>query len=85
MKLCAGDSVKPNEKTDVNIQLQDIHHSFKTGHRIMIQVHSTWFPLFDRNPQTFVENIYKAGEKDFKKATITIFGDSVIQIGKVKE
>ncbi len=75
---------KPNEKTAVNIKLQDIHHSFKKGHRIMIQIQSSWFPLFDRNPQTFVENIYKADAKDFKKAKITIFGDSVIKIGNIE-
>jgi predicted acyl esterase len=50
----------------------------------MIQIQSSWFPLFDRNPQSFVPNIYKASEKDFKKAKITIFGDSEIIIGKLK-
>ena len=61
-----------------------IHHSFKKGHRIMIQIQSSCFPLFDRNPQTFVPNIYKADDKDFKKAKITIFGDSEIIIGNLK-
>jgi putative CocE/NonD family hydrolase len=73
-----------NKKTAVNITLQDIHHTFKKGHRVMIQVQSSWFPLFDRNPQSFVPNIYKADDKDFKKAKITIFGDSEILIGKLK-
>ena len=72
------------KKTAVNIKLQDIHHSFKKGHRIMIQIQSSCFPLFDRNPQTFVPNIYKADDKDFKKAKITIFGDSEIIIGNLK-
>ena len=74
---------EPNEKAAVDFRLQDIHHSFKKGHRLMIQIHSTWFPFIDRNPQTFVENIYLADEKDFKKAKITIYGDSVIEIGKI--
>lgn len=73
------------EKTDVNITLQDIHHTFKKGHRIMVHIQSSWFPLFDRNPQTFVSNIYKANEKDFKKAEITIFGDSEILIGRISD
>ena len=73
-----------SKKTAVNISLQDIHHTFKKGHRVMIQIQSSWFPLFDRNPQSFVPNIYKASEKDFKKAKITIFGDSEIIIGKLK-
>lgn len=74
-----------NKKTAVNFQLQDIHHSFKKGHKVMIQIHSTWFPYIDRNPQKYVENIYKAKEEDFIKSTITIFGDSVIEIGKIEK
>jgi predicted acyl esterase len=49
-----------NQKTDVNFRLQDVLHTFKKGHRIMIQVQSTWFPIIARNPQKFVENPYKA-------------------------
>ncbi|MGI8468896.1 MAG: CocE/NonD family hydrolase, partial [Pyrinomonadaceae bacterium] len=48
-------------------------HTFKQGHRIMVQVQSTWFPLIDRNPQKFVENIFKAKDADFQKATQRIF------------
>jgi len=44
-------------------------HRFKKGHRVMVQIQSTWFPLIDRNPQTFVPNIYFATPDDFKKAT----------------
>lgn len=62
----------PNEPTSVNFTLNDTCHTFRTGHRIMIQVHSTWFPLVDRNPQTFV-NIYEAKESDFQKATQRVF------------
>ena len=55
----------PNKKTDVNIKLQDVFHTFKKGHKMQIQVQSTWFPLIDLNPQTYVDNIYKADEKRF--------------------
>ena len=72
---------KPNEPTDVNFQLQDVLHTFKKGHEIMIQIHSTWFPYIDRNPQKYVDNIIKdATEEDFQKATITITGKSKIEV-----
>lgn len=71
----------PGQPTDVNVPLQDVLHTFKKGHRIMIQVHSTWFPFIDRNPQKYVDNIYKAEEKDFIKSTIKVFGSSVIGAG----
>jgi putative CocE/NonD family hydrolase len=63
----------PNEPTQIQLPLQDVLHTFKAGHRIMIQVQSSWFPLVDRNPQTFVENIFLAGEEDFVKATQRIY------------
>jgi len=72
---------KPGEITDVNFALQDVLHTFKKGHRMMIQIHSTWFPYIDRNPQKYVENIFKADEKDFVKATIKVYGSSVIEAG----
>ena len=54
-----------NEPTRVSFELQDILHTFKRGHRIMVQIQSSWFPLFDRNPQSWVDNIFKAKESDF--------------------
>ena len=69
------------EPTDVEFALQDILHTFKPGHRIMIQIHSTWFPYIDRNPQKYVDNIYNADEEDFVKSTITVFGNSVVEVG----
>jgi predicted acyl esterase len=45
------------------------HHCFRKGHKVMVQVSSTWFPLIDRNPQTFVPNIFEARDADFYKAT----------------
>jgi putative CocE/NonD family hydrolase len=58
----------PGEITPVNFELQDVLHTFKKGHRLMVQVQSTWFPLIDRNPQKFI-NIMKATPADFQKAT----------------
>jgi uncharacterized protein len=72
---------KPGEVTDVNITLQDILHTFKKGHKIMVQIHSTWFPYIDRNPQKYVDNIYKANTEDFIKASIKVYGSSVVEIG----
>ncbi len=74
----------PNEITNVDFPLQDVLHTFKKGHKLMIQIHSTWFPYIDRNPQKYVENIYKASEEDFIKSTIKIHGESVIEIGRLK-
>ncbi|MCY7292580.1 MAG: CocE/NonD family hydrolase [Ferruginibacter sp.] len=62
----------PNKITKVKYELPDIAHTFKKGHRLMIQIQSSWFPLADRNPQQFM-NIYKADEKDYKKANIKIY------------
>ncbi len=73
-----------NQKTDVNIKLQDVHHTFKKGHRIHIQVQSTWFPLIDLNPQTYVPNIFKAKESDFSKQTHKVFHDSSVEFSILK-
>ena len=65
----------PGKVTAVNFKVGDVAHTFKKGHRIMVQVQSSWFPLVDMNPQTFV-NIYKAKKEDFHKSTIRIYHDS---------
>lgn len=62
----------PGKITGVKYELPDVAHTFKKGHRLMIQIQSTWFPLADRNPQKFV-NIYTANNSDFQKATIRIY------------
>jgi len=62
----------PGEPATVPFALQDVFHTFRPGHRLMVQVQSTWFPLVDRNPQTFVD-IYRAGPADFRKATQRIY------------
>ncbi|MCB0551049.1 MAG: CocE/NonD family hydrolase [Phaeodactylibacter sp.] len=66
---------KPNEVTQVRFVIPDIAHTFKAGHRIMIQVQNSWFPLVDRNPQKFVD-IYNCSEEDFQKATHRIYHDT---------
>jgi predicted acyl esterase len=65
----------PGKVERVKFDIGDVAHTFKKGHRIMIQVQSSWFPLSDRNPQKFV-NIYTAKETDFQKATIRIYHNS---------
>jgi putative CocE/NonD family hydrolase len=62
----------PGKVTPVRFELQDVLHTFKKGHRIMVQVQSTWFPLIDRNPQTFLD-IMKADESDFKSASHKVY------------
>lgn len=67
----------PGKAEEFVIDLHTINHSFLKGHKIMIQIQSTWFPLIDRNPQKFVPNIFYADEKDFIKATQTIYCNKV--------
>lgn len=64
----------PARPTRVHFKMNDLLHTFKKGHRIMVQIQSDWFPLVDRNPNTFVD-IYHATPGDYRKATITIFHD----------
>jgi uncharacterized protein len=65
--------IRPGEVTPFTIDLHSANHVFKKGHRIMVQVQSTWFPLYDRNPQKFVSNIFEAKESDYQKATQHIY------------
>ena len=58
----------PDQPTRVSFDLQDVLHTFQRGQRVMIQVQSTWFPFIDRNPQTWVDNIFTAREDDFVAA-----------------
>jgi len=62
----------PGEVAAVNFRMPDVAHTFRRGHRIMVQVQSSWFPLVDRNPQTFVD-IGKATAADFRAATQRVF------------
>ena len=63
----------PNEPTNVTLELLDVLHTFKRGHRIMVQIQSTWFPLVDRNPQKYVENVFLADDDDFIKTTNRVY------------
>jgi hypothetical protein len=63
-------SAQVNEYT---IDLHANNHTFKKGHRLMVQVQSTWYPLYDRNPQKFVENIFLAQPQDYQSATQKIY------------
>jgi uncharacterized protein len=65
----------PGKVTEVKYELPDIAHTFKKGHRIMVQVQSSWFPLADRNPQKFVD-IYHAKDSDFQKSAIKVYHDA---------
>jgi putative CocE/NonD family hydrolase len=62
----------PNQITRFQYALPDVAHTFKKGHKLMIQIQSSWFPLVDRNPQQFM-NIYQATSKDFTKAAIKVY------------
>jgi hypothetical protein len=62
----------PGNVTSVDFTMQDVNHTFLKGHRIMVQIQSSWFPLVDRNPQVF-EDIARAKPEDFRKATETVF------------
>lgn len=73
----------PKETTEVIIPLQDVLHTFKKGHRIMVQIQSTWFPLVDINPQKYVDNIYQADSTDFTSATHRI-GRAGVQPSYIK-
>jgi len=61
-------AIIPNKVEDYTIDLHQVNHVFQKGHRIMVQIQSTWFPIFDRNPQQFVPNIFAAEAKDFIKS-----------------
>lgn len=66
------ESLVPYKVTKIEFDLRDKCHTFRKGHRIMVQVHSTWFPVYDRNPQKFVD-IYHANSSDFQKATQKVY------------
>ncbi len=66
------EAVEPGKVEEYAVDLNWGHHCFRKGHRIMIQVSSTWFPVIDRNPQKFVPNIFEAVDADFQKATQTV-------------
>jgi putative CocE/NonD family hydrolase len=72
--------VKPGEPTEYRWSLHGVDHTFLRGHKMMVEVQSSWFPLYDRNPQTYVENIMKAPASAYKAETVTILGGSHIDL-----
>ncbi|HEX8638946.1 MAG TPA: CocE/NonD family hydrolase, partial [Pyrinomonadaceae bacterium] len=71
-----AEPIEPNKIAEYTIDLRGNDYTFKKGHRMMVQVQSTWFPLYDRNPQKFVNNIFLAKESDFQAATQRIYRSS---------
>ncbi len=67
----------PNKVTRIRLPLQDVLHTFRKGHRVMIQIQSSWFPLVDRNPQKFVDNIFLAEPTDFVAAIHRVYHSSL--------
>ncbi|HEX5345081.1 MAG TPA: CocE/NonD family hydrolase [Duganella sp.] len=72
--------IAANTPLAYRFSLPNANHVFLPGHRIMVQIQSSWFPLYDRNPQTFVPNIFNAQPADYKKATQRIYHDSYIEL-----
>jgi ADP-ribose pyrophosphatase len=68
--------VKPGEVTEYKWSLHGVDHTFLKGHRMMVEVQSSWFPLYDRNPQTYVENIMTAPAEAYKAETVSIYGSA---------
>jgi predicted acyl esterase len=68
-----AEPIAAGEIKSYTINLHTADHLFKKGHRIMVQVQSTWFPLYDRNPQKFVPNIFEAKPEDYQRATQRIY------------
>ncbi|MDP9230662.1 MAG: CocE/NonD family hydrolase, partial [Bacteroidota bacterium] len=75
----------PNKPEEFVIDLHDINHVFKKGHRLMIQVQSSWFPLIDRNPQKYVPNIFEAKDSDFQKAEQRVYYNTYIELPVMKD
>ncbi len=65
--------IVPNKVNEYVIDLHANNHMFKKRHRVMVQVQSTWFPLYDRNPQKFVNNIFNAKAEDYQVATQRVY------------
>jgi predicted acyl esterase len=80
--------IPADQKQTYRFALPTSNHVFLPGHKIMVQVQSSWFPLYDRNPQTYVDNIFFAKPADYKKATIKVFdagaGASFIELPVVQ-
>ena len=71
--LSEAKAITPNVPFEYKWALPTVNHVFLPGHRVMVQVQSSWFPLYDRNPQTFVPNIFFAKPEDYKRATERVY------------
>ena len=69
-------AIKAGAVREYKFSLHDVDHVFKAGHTVVVEIQGTWFPLYDRNPQTFVPNIMTAKPEDYKPATITVYSDT---------
>ena len=78
-------AIPSNKPVQFNFALPPVNHVILPGHRLMIQVQSSWFPLYDRNPQTFVPNIFLAAQGDYKKATQRVFHGSSVELPVVEK
>ena len=65
--------ITPNRVEEYTMDMRASNYTFKKGHRVVVQVQSTWFPLYDRNPQKFVENIFEASPSDYQPATQRVY------------
>jgi predicted acyl esterase len=75
----------PNKSEEFVIDLHDINHTFLKGHKLMIQIQSTWFPVIDRNPQKFVPNIFEAKESDYIKTEQRIYYNTYLDLPVMKD
>jgi len=75
----------PNKPEEFIIDLHDVNHVFKKGHKLMIQVQSTWFPVIDRNPQKYVPNIFEAKETDYIKAEQRVYYSTYLELPVMKK
>ena len=82
------EAIAPNVVLDYSVDLHQQAYRFLPGHRIMVEIQSTWFPLYDRNPQTFVPSLFDAKPEDFKAATQRIYHTarypSRVEVGVVR-
>jgi predicted acyl esterase len=76
--------IAANKALAYKFAMPTANHVFLPGHRIMVQIQSSWFPLYDRNPQTFVPSIFDARPADYKKATQRIYHNSFVELPVVE-
>jgi putative CocE/NonD family hydrolase len=83
--LAEAQAITPNEPLVYRFDLPTANHVFRAGHRIMVEIQSSWFPLYDRNPQTFVPNIFWAKPQDYRKAVQRVYQSSYVEMPVVNQ